>query len=220
MLHPTKYAAMLAEKMQKHGATGWLVNTGWSGGRYTSSVGLVKWYSEQCYGDYKRDFYLELPFLIFFFSWLISHPDFLSHSLHKQSNAAHWVLAPIELYATQWFPPCRMTGCNCWNWILISGPTNCEVQTEWLSIDASKRLWLLWRDDTLVYYVYCVSLKFEQVETRYHMLIYCNSFAAMVWATVSSWHTPVKLSMPYTQAPCWRQITRRLKCSDLIAQLK
>lgn len=35
MLHPTKYAAMLAEKMQKHGATGWLVNTGWSGGRYT-----------------------------------------------------------------------------------------------------------------------------------------------------------------------------------------
>ncbi|GKU94974.1 hypothetical protein SLEP1_g8395 [Rubroshorea leprosula] len=34
MMHPTKYAAMLAEKMQKHGATGWLVNTGWSGGRY------------------------------------------------------------------------------------------------------------------------------------------------------------------------------------------
>ncbi|KAL4340404.1 hypothetical protein GQ457_06G043780 [Hibiscus cannabinus] len=34
MLHPTKYAAMLAEKMQKHGATGWLVNTGWCGGSY------------------------------------------------------------------------------------------------------------------------------------------------------------------------------------------
>ncbi|XP_048233428.1 phosphoenolpyruvate carboxykinase (ATP) 1 isoform X2 [Ricinus communis] len=34
MLHPTKYAAMLSDKMQKHGATGWLVNTGWSGGRY------------------------------------------------------------------------------------------------------------------------------------------------------------------------------------------
>ncbi|KAJ1689104.1 hypothetical protein LUZ63_013259 [Rhynchospora breviuscula] len=34
MLHPTKYAAMLAEKMQKYGATAWLVNTGWSGGRY------------------------------------------------------------------------------------------------------------------------------------------------------------------------------------------
>ncbi|CAI0393580.1 unnamed protein product, partial [Linum tenue] len=33
MMHPTRYAAMLAEKMQKHGATGWLVNTGWSGGR-------------------------------------------------------------------------------------------------------------------------------------------------------------------------------------------
>ena len=35
MLHPTKYAAMLAEKMEKHGTTAWLVNTGWSGGRYT-----------------------------------------------------------------------------------------------------------------------------------------------------------------------------------------
>ncbi|TQD98693.1 hypothetical protein C1H46_015686 [Malus baccata] len=34
MMHPTRYAAMLAEKMQKHGATGWLVNTGWSAGRY------------------------------------------------------------------------------------------------------------------------------------------------------------------------------------------
>lgn len=34
MLHPAKYAAMLAERMQKHGATGWLVNTGWSGGSY------------------------------------------------------------------------------------------------------------------------------------------------------------------------------------------
>ncbi|KAL8487785.1 hypothetical protein ACS0TY_024199 [Phlomoides rotata] len=33
MYHPTRYAAMLAEKMQKHGATGWLVNTGWSAGR-------------------------------------------------------------------------------------------------------------------------------------------------------------------------------------------
>uniref|UniRef100_A0A0C9QQT3 phosphoenolpyruvate carboxykinase (ATP) n=1 Tax=Wollemia nobilis TaxID=56998 RepID=A0A0C9QQT3_9CONI len=34
MLHPAKYAAMLAEMMEKHGATGWLVNTGWSGGSY------------------------------------------------------------------------------------------------------------------------------------------------------------------------------------------
>ncbi|KAJ4780214.1 Phosphoenolpyruvate carboxykinase (ATP) [Rhynchospora pubera] len=34
MLHPTRYATLLAEKMSKHGATGWLVNTGWSGGSY------------------------------------------------------------------------------------------------------------------------------------------------------------------------------------------
>lgn len=42
MLHPTKYAAMLAQKMQQHGATGWLVNTGWSGGRYGNSNVIVK----------------------------------------------------------------------------------------------------------------------------------------------------------------------------------
>lgn len=32
--HPGKYAEMLAEKMTKHGAKAWLVNTGWSGGSY------------------------------------------------------------------------------------------------------------------------------------------------------------------------------------------
>ncbi|MGE0432747.1 MAG: phosphoenolpyruvate carboxykinase (ATP) [Planctomycetota bacterium] len=32
--HPTKYAEMLAAKLQKHGAQTWLVNTGWSGGGY------------------------------------------------------------------------------------------------------------------------------------------------------------------------------------------
>lgn len=32
--HPTKYAEMLAEKMRRHEATAWLVNTGWSGGPY------------------------------------------------------------------------------------------------------------------------------------------------------------------------------------------
>jgi len=32
--HPTKYAELLAERMRKHSATAWLVNTGWSGGAY------------------------------------------------------------------------------------------------------------------------------------------------------------------------------------------
>ncbi|MBM4361028.1 MAG: phosphoenolpyruvate carboxykinase (ATP), partial [Deltaproteobacteria bacterium] len=32
--HPTKYAELLAEKMTKHKANAWLVNTGWSGGGY------------------------------------------------------------------------------------------------------------------------------------------------------------------------------------------
>lgn len=34
MLHPTKYAAMYADKMHKLGATRRLVNSSWSGGRY------------------------------------------------------------------------------------------------------------------------------------------------------------------------------------------
>jgi phosphoenolpyruvate carboxykinase (ATP) len=32
--HPNKYAQLLAEKMKKHGARVWLVNTGWSGGGF------------------------------------------------------------------------------------------------------------------------------------------------------------------------------------------
>ncbi len=32
--HPSKYAELLAEKMEKHGATAWLVNTGWTGGAH------------------------------------------------------------------------------------------------------------------------------------------------------------------------------------------
>lgn len=34
MFHPSKYADMLIEKVRKHQANCWLVNTGWSGGGY------------------------------------------------------------------------------------------------------------------------------------------------------------------------------------------
>lgn len=34
MWHPTKYASMLAEKVEKHGTSVWLINTGWTGGSY------------------------------------------------------------------------------------------------------------------------------------------------------------------------------------------
>lgn len=32
--HPTKYAELLARKIEKHGVDTWLINTGWSGGAY------------------------------------------------------------------------------------------------------------------------------------------------------------------------------------------
>jgi phosphoenolpyruvate carboxykinase (ATP) len=32
--HPSKYATMLAERMERHKTRAWLVNTGWSGGAY------------------------------------------------------------------------------------------------------------------------------------------------------------------------------------------
>jgi len=32
--HPTKYAEMLADRLEKYNATAWLVNTGWTGGPY------------------------------------------------------------------------------------------------------------------------------------------------------------------------------------------
>ncbi len=34
VLHPARYAELLAEKMRKHKSRAWLVNTGWSGGAY------------------------------------------------------------------------------------------------------------------------------------------------------------------------------------------
>jgi phosphoenolpyruvate carboxykinase (ATP) len=34
VLHPSKYAALLAEKVKQQNAVCWLVNTGWSGGPY------------------------------------------------------------------------------------------------------------------------------------------------------------------------------------------
>ena len=34
MWHPNRYAELLAEKIREHGATAWLVNTGWTGGAF------------------------------------------------------------------------------------------------------------------------------------------------------------------------------------------
>ena len=41
-LHPTVYAEMMADKMKKHNTNAWLINTGWTGGKYgTGKVYLI-----------------------------------------------------------------------------------------------------------------------------------------------------------------------------------
>lgn len=39
VLHPTKYATMLAQKIEQHKSDVWLINTGWNGGAYGSEKG-------------------------------------------------------------------------------------------------------------------------------------------------------------------------------------
>ncbi|MEM1093844.1 MAG: phosphoenolpyruvate carboxykinase (ATP) [Bacteroidota bacterium] len=43
--HPSKYAELLAEKMERHGASAWLVNTGWSGGAYGTGSRIALQYT-------------------------------------------------------------------------------------------------------------------------------------------------------------------------------
>jgi phosphoenolpyruvate carboxykinase (ATP) len=43
--HPIKYATMLAEKMKKHKANAWLINTGWNGGAYGTGKRISLKYS-------------------------------------------------------------------------------------------------------------------------------------------------------------------------------
>ncbi|KAJ1565599.1 Protein kinase C-like 1, partial [Cladochytrium tenue] len=43
--HPTKYASMLAEKMEQHQASAWLINTGWNGGAYGTGKRISLKYS-------------------------------------------------------------------------------------------------------------------------------------------------------------------------------
>ena len=44
-LHPAKYANMLSKKMEEHGAQGWLINTGGTGGKYGTGSRIALKYS-------------------------------------------------------------------------------------------------------------------------------------------------------------------------------
>ena len=45
VLHPTRYAEMLADKMSRHSTNTWLVNTGWSGGAYGTGSRIKLYYT-------------------------------------------------------------------------------------------------------------------------------------------------------------------------------
>ncbi len=45
VLHPGRYAELLAEKMRRHGTQPWLVNTGWTGGPYGTGARIKLGYT-------------------------------------------------------------------------------------------------------------------------------------------------------------------------------
>uniref|UniRef100_A0A6V3K747 phosphoenolpyruvate carboxykinase (ATP) n=1 Tax=Lotharella globosa TaxID=91324 RepID=A0A6V3K747_9EUKA len=64
--HPSKYAELLAEKVQKDGAHCWLVNTGWTGGPYGEGKRLSLKYTRSIidgihHGDLEKAEYETLP---------------------------------------------------------------------------------------------------------------------------------------------------------------
>ena len=59
--HPTKYAEMLADKLRKHNAQTWLVNTGWSGGPYGVGSRMKLKYTRAIIDAIHSDALLEAP---------------------------------------------------------------------------------------------------------------------------------------------------------------
>jgi len=54
-LHPARYADMLSERLRKHGAQVWLINTGWTGGSYGEGSRIQLKYTRDMVGAILND---------------------------------------------------------------------------------------------------------------------------------------------------------------------
>lgn len=92
-LHPTKYAEMLSEKMQKAGVNVWLVNTGWTGGPYGTGSRMKLKYTRAMIDaalDGKLD---DVPFM--------THPIFGLNMPQECPNVPSEVLNPKDTWANK-----------------------------------------------------------------------------------------------------------------------
>jgi phosphoenolpyruvate carboxykinase (ATP) len=102
-LDPNKYAAMLAEKMKKHNAAVWLVNTGWSGGGYGTGKRIKLSYtramiSEALKGDLQKVGFEKHPvFGMEYPTTCPGVPDQVLNPRNTWSNAAEYDSKANEL---------------------------------------------------------------------------------------------------------------------------
>ncbi|MCS6990376.1 MAG: phosphoenolpyruvate carboxykinase (ATP) [Chitinophagales bacterium] len=90
-LDPNRYATMLADKLRKHQATVWLVNTGWTGGPYGVGSRMKLSYTRQMIAEALAGRLHEVPYKI--------HPVFRLHYPVRCAGVPDEVMDPRNTWA-------------------------------------------------------------------------------------------------------------------------